>query len=258
MFGNTQPSQKQGLFSGYEVFCEGAKTMPETSALPYVILGTHRYSVRLHPRPALSFFTFILFHQWFIFIFVMQNLDPRTTALVLIDLQKGIMGRSLAPYSGTDIVKTGGELAERFRAAGAPVILVNVAFAPDFKDALRQPVDQPFPMPPGGFPPDFSELVDGLKKPGDLCITKHQWGAFYGTEMDLQLRRRGIQTIVLGGVATNIGVESTARQAWEHGYALVFAEDATTGMSAEMHDFSFKYILPRLGKIAKAGEIGFK
>lgn len=188
----------------------------------------------------------------------MLTLDPRTTALVLIDLQKGIIGRALAPHSGPDIVKAGGELAGRFRAAGAPVVLVNVAFSPDFKDALRQPVDQPNPTPPGGFPPEFSELVEGLKQPGDLCITKRQWGAFYGTELDLQLRRRGIQTIVLGGVATNIGVESTARDAWERGYALVFVEDATTGMSAEMHAFAFKYIMPRLGRTVKAKEIGFQ
>ena len=188
----------------------------------------------------------------------MQNLNPKTTALVLIDLQKGIVGRSLAPHSGPDIVKNGTELARRFRAAGAPVVLVNVAFAPDFKDALRQEVDQPFTPPPGGFPADFSELADGLKGAGDICITKRQWGAFYGTELDLQLRRRGIQTIVLGGVSTNIGVESTARQAWEHGYSLVFAEDATTSMSTEMHAFSVNHILPRLGKMAKTAEIIFE
>jgi len=188
----------------------------------------------------------------------MQNLEPKTTALVLIDLQKGVIGRTLAPHSGADVVKTASELAHRFRAAGASVVLVNVAFAPDFKDALRQPADQPFMPPPGGFPADFSELADGLKSAGDICITKRQWGAFYGTKLDLQLRRRGVQTIVLAGVATNIGVESTARQAWEHGYSLVFAEDATSSMSAEMHAFSMSNILPRLGKISKAAEIDFK
>ncbi len=188
----------------------------------------------------------------------MPILDPQTTALVLIDLQKGITGRELAPHSGADIIKKGGELADRFRQAGAPVVLVNVAFAADFKDAPRQPVDQPNPMPPGGYPANFSELVDGLKQAGDICITKQQWGAFYGTELDLQLRRRGIQTVVLAGVATNIGVESTARQAWEHGYALILAEDATTSMSAEMHAFSMKFIMPRLGKISATADITFK
>src|SRR5262249_11203344 len=109
---------------------------------------------------------------------------------------------------------------------GATVVLVNVAFSADTKDVPRQPADKPFTLPPGGLPKEFSELVDGLEHPGDVRITKRQWGAFYGTELDLQLRRRGIQTIVLGGISTNIGVESTARHAWEHGYALVLVEDA--------------------------------
>ena len=185
----------------------------------------------------------------------MLKLNASTTALVLIDLQKGIVSRPVAPYSGPDVLKTSCELAERFRQAGGTVVLVNVGFAPDFKDALRQPVDQPFVAPPGGFPAGFMDLADGLAHPGDLRITKRQWGAFYGTELDLQLRRRGIQTIVLGGIATNIGVESTARQAWEHGYALVLVEDATSGMSAEMHDFAIKNIFPRLSRVVKAADI---
>ena len=74
----------------------------------------------------------------------------------------------------------------------------------------------------------------------------------------MQLRRRGIQTIVLGGIATNIGVESTARQAWEHGCAIILAEDATSGQSTEMHDFALKNIFPRISKMAKAADIGFK
>src|SRR6201998_2516872 len=185
----------------------------------------------------------------------MLELDPKTTALVLIDLQKGIRGHELKPYPADRVTKAGSALADTFREAGAPVVLVNVGFAKDFKDALRQPVDRPFAAPPGGFPENFSELIDGLAKPGDILVTKRQWGAFHGTELDLQLRRRGIQTIVLGGVATNMGVESTARQAWEHGYAVVLAEAAPTSLSAEMHAFAFEHVFPRLGRVAKADEI---
>jgi nicotinamidase-related amidase len=177
---------------------------------------------------------------------------------VLIDLQKAIVGRTLAPYSGSDVLKTAIDLAERFRRVNAPVVLVNVGWSPDFKDALRQPVDQPMTPPPGGFPADFMELAEGLKQSGDICITKRQWGAFHGTELDLQLRRRGIQTIVLGGIATNIGVESTARQAWEHGYAIILAEDATSGQSVEMHHFAVKNIFPRISRISNAAGIVFK
>jgi nicotinamidase-related amidase len=185
----------------------------------------------------------------------MLELDPKTTALVLVDLQKGIIGHKLEPHPADQISKVGCELAGTFRDAGAPVVLVNVGFAKDFKDALRQPVDQPFAMPPGGFPENFSELLDGLAKPGDILVTKRQWGAFHGTELDLQLRRRGIETVVLGGVATNIGVESTARQAWEHGYAVVLVEDATSGMSAEMHDFAIGNIFPRISRVIDSTEL---
>ncbi len=180
-----------------------------------------------------------------------------TAALVVIDLQKGIIGRELAPYTGAQIVHTVQELAKRFRHAGAPVVLVNVKFSKDLKDVLRQEVDVPTAMPPGGYPEHFSELIDGLAMPGDILITKRQWCAFYGTELDLQLRRRGIKTIVLTGVATNLGVESTARQAWEHGYSLVIAEDATSGFTNEMHNFAVSKIFPRISRVIKSTDLSF-
>ncbi len=96
-----------------------------------------------------------------------------------------------------------------------------------------------------------------LGEPGDSLIVKRQWGAFYGTDLDLQLRRRGIETIVLGGVATNFGVESTARQAWEHGYAIVLAEDACTSRSAGLHDMAVRYIFPRLSRVVQSADIAF-
>ncbi len=190
-------------------------------------------------------------------ICVMITLDPQSTALVLVDLQKGIVGRPFEPHAGEQVVQNGKKLAERFRKAGAPVVLVNVGFSKDFKDALRQPVDQPNVMPPGGYPADFSEIVEGLDGPGDLFVTKRQWGAFYGTELDLQLRRRGIRSIVLGGIATNIGVESTARDAWERGYSLVFAEDATSSLSSDMHRFAFEKIFPRIGYVVQSDDVIF-
>ncbi len=115
----------------------------------------------------------------------------------------------------------------------------------------------PHRAPEGGFPAGWADLVEGLPRPGDILITKRQWGAFYGTELDLQLRRRGIKTIVLGGVATNFGVESTARQAWEYGYDLVIAEDATASSSAELHEVSIKQIMPRIARIASSAGIAF-
>jgi nicotinamidase-related amidase len=183
----------------------------------------------------------------------MLQLDPRTTALVLIDLQKGIVGMPLAPRSGDDVVAASRSLLAKFRAAGAPVVLVNVAFAPDGGDALKLPVDRP----PAATqrPAGWTELIEGLAEPGDLRVTKHQWGAFFGTDLDVQLRRRGIATIVLGGIATNMGVESTARQAWEHNYAVVIAEDATAGRSAALHAFAVEEIFPLIARVTTGDAI---
>lgn len=188
-------------------------------------------------------------------IFVMISLPAAGTALVLIDLQQGIVTLPLAPRNGQDVVDKGLGLARMFRGAGAPVVLVNVAFSPDRSDALKSPVDRPPQMPAGGLPADWSKLVDGLAEPSDLRVTKRQWGAFYGTDLDLQLRRRRIDTIVLAGIATNMGVESTARAAHEHGYAVVVAENACTSRSADMHNFAVEQIFPLLGRVAPSEQI---
>jgi len=185
----------------------------------------------------------------------MIELDPQTSALMLIDLQKGILGNALTPVTSQELLERGQALAERFRAAKATVVLVNVAFSPDGADMLCQPVDQASPVPAGGLPAGWNEFPSGLMQSGDLQITKRQWGAFYGTELDLQLRRRRIRTIVLGGVATQIGVESTASQAYEYGYELLIVKDATTSNVAEAHEMSMKHIMPRLGRIAQCRDI---
>jgi nicotinamidase-related amidase len=184
----------------------------------------------------------------------MIHLDPATTALVLVDLQNGIVGMPLAPRSGPDVLAVGKTLAERFRAAKAKVVLVRVDFAEDYADAPSTPVDQPMTRSPGGMPKEWSALAAGLAQPGDLHIVKRHWGAFHGTELDLQLRRRGITTVVLGGIATNFGVESTARHAWEHGYAVVIAEDACTSRSAELHTVAVEVIFAR---VAQSGDLKF-
>lgn len=176
-----------------------------------------------------------------------MHLDPHTTALVLIDLQRGITSRTTEPHASADVIARASTLAAAFRAAHATVVLVNVAYSADDGDRLKMPVDQQ-PQVSLPLPADFAELMPELNaQAGDVRITKRQWGAFYGTELDLQLRRRGITTIVLGGISTNFGVESTARDAWERSYAIVFAEDATASFNGAAHAFAFENIFPRLG-----------
>lgn len=182
-------------------------------------------------------------------------IDRLETALVVIDLQKGIVGRPTQPYASDIVVKNAATLVEAFRKNDMPVFLVRVTPSPDKKDALHPTTDAQttWNQPPSS---DWADIVPELgPKPGDFVITKHQWGAFYGTELDLQLRRRGITTIVLCGISTNIGVESTARFAYEYGYDQIFAEDAMSAMSAEEHSFTVAKIFPRMGRVRKMGEI---
>lgn len=185
----------------------------------------------------------------------MPHLDPRTTALVLIDLQNGIVGRDLAPRSGAEVVATAKILAGRFRAATAPVVLVRVGWSADGADLPSQQVDEPIALPAGGVPAVWTALVDELREDGDLTVIKHHWGAFTGTDLDLQLRRRGVKTIVLGGIATNFGVESTARSAWELGYDIVLVEDACTSTGAELHQMAIDKIFPRISRVVSAAAV---
>ena len=182
------------------------------------------------------------------------SLDPKTTALVLIDLQRGIVARDTKPYTSAEVVERAARLARRFRESGALVVLVHVAFASDLSDRLNPAADSPTPATP--LPKEWSDIVPQLgSDPRDIVITKRNWGAFYGTDLDLQLRRRQIRTLVLGGIATNMGVESTARDAYERGYEQVFVEDACATFSEEMHAFTFKNIFPRIGRVRTTEEV---
>lgn len=185
-----------------------------------------------------------------------MKIDAKTTALVLIDLQQGILPFAKGPYSAEQVIAINASLAQRFRQLGAPVVFVRVGWSDSYADALKQPVDQPSPNPAGGLPDSWWTFPPELAvTDSDIKVIKHQWGAFYGTDLDLQLRRRGIKTIVLAGIATNIGVESTARAAWEHGYELVIAEDGCSTASTEMQQFAVEKIFPRISRVRSSTEI---
>ena len=185
----------------------------------------------------------------------MLSLDPKTTALILIDLQNGIATGERAPHTAEDVVTKGKALADQFRQAGAPVVLVHVGWDKVYSDMLKAPVDAAMPLPEGGLPESWFALVDGLQKPGDIVVHKRNWGAFYGTDLDLHLRRRGVTTVVLAGIATNFGVESTARDAWERNYAVVIIEDACTTASAELHQLAVKSIFPRISRVVSSTDL---
>ena len=162
-------------------------------------------------------------------------------ALVLIDLQKGIVELPTV-HPSSEIVGRSAQLAQAFRERGLPVVLVNVAGrAPGRTDAgIRN----------YAFPPDWTELVAELKQqPSDLLLTKHRVGAFLGTALDELLRERGVTQIFLGGVSTSVGVESTARSAYDLGYNVVFVSDAMTDMNEDAHTKRVEIMFPRLGEV---------
>ncbi|MFE3633485.1 isochorismatase family protein [Streptomyces cellostaticus] len=164
-------------------------------------------------------------------------LDPRRTALVLVDLMDRVVALPLEPRKGTEVLTTAEELAAAFRAAGALVVLVRVE-----RPATTE-------QPPG------SGLVAGLRRDGDLEVVKRTIGGFQGTGLDERLRERGVRTLVFGGIATNLAVESTARAAADLGYDLVFVEDAMAALTAPEHQASVRLDFPRLGTVVKARDL---
>ena len=182
-------------------------------------------------------------------------LTPALTALVVIDLQRGTVGMPTAPHPAADVVARAAAVAGALRALGGLVVLVHVTPSADGKDALRPWTDTP-PREAGPRPPDWAEIVPELgPEPGDLVITKRQWGAFYGTELDLQLRRRGIDTMLLAGISTNVGVESTARDAYERGYEQVFLEDAMAARNPDEHAHTIRTVFARIGRVRSTAEV---
>jgi nicotinamidase-related amidase len=181
------------------------------------------------------------------------GIDKSKTALVVIDLQKGIAAFPSAPYDSSSVVSNAARLANEFRENKMPVFLVHVV-ASD-ADRLKPMADEQMQMrgPPSK---DWADFMPELgPKEADIIITKKQWGAFYGTELELQLRRRGIDTIVLCGISTNFGVESTARFAYEYGFQQIFAEDAMAGRSEEDHNLTINHVLKRIGRVRSTDEI---
>ncbi len=181
------------------------------------------------------------------------SIDKKKTALVIIDLQKGISQMPTKPHSAQEVISNSAKLLNAFRQNGMKTFLVHVEITPD--TMLKTLSDEAFSRP-AGMPADWSDFVADITPTGsDIVITKKQWGAFYGTDLELILRRSGIDTIVLCGIATDFGVESTARFAYEYGFQQIFAEDAMASMSEEQHSAAVKFVFKRMGRVRNTQEI---
>jgi nicotinamidase-related amidase len=175
----------------------------------------------------------------------LSQIDP-VAALVVIDLQKGIVGLPTA-HPAAEIVAKAAELARAFRERGLPVILVNVAGGPPGRTDVKRSFTPT---------PDWAELVPELdRQPSDYLVTKLQIGAFYGTALEQILRRRGVTQVVMAGIATSIGVEMTARTAFDHGFNVVLVADAMTDLAAESHRQSVEKLFPRIGEVTSTAEV---
>ena len=166
-------------------------------------------------------------------------LDPRT-ALLVVDLQKGFAALPTA-HPMDDVVGNAAALLDAFRGRGLPVVLINVEGRAPGRSERSFSTHQ---LPAGwtGFLPELK------RQPTDYVVTKRTWGAFTKTNLEDHLRQCGVTQVVLGGVSTSAGVESTARQAHELGFNVALAVDAMTDMNADAHHNSVTHIFPRLGE----------
>lgn len=176
----------------------------------------------------------------------LTTLDPKT-ALIVIDLQNGIVALPAA-HAVSPVIEKAAALAAAFRQHKLPVVLVNVAGG--------APGRTEKPPRIGRLPTDWATLIPQLnQQPSDHLVTKKTWGAFTDTGLAETLKAQGVTQVVLCGVATSIGVESTARQAFELGFNVTLAIDAMTDLNAEAHANSIARIFPRLGETGTAQEI---
>ena len=175
------------------------------------------------------------------------TLDPRT-ALIVVDLQQGFTAVATV-HPMRDGVRRAGRLADAFRRRDLTFVLVNVdATAPGRTEAPS--------CAPRERPAEWTEIAPELnRQPRDHLVTKRTWGSFTGTGLDAHFKAQGCTQVVVAGVATSAGIESTARQAHELGYNVTLASDAMTDMIAEAHDNSIARIFPRLGETGTTGEI---
>jgi nicotinamidase-related amidase len=182
------------------------------------------------------------------------SITPAATALVLIDLQRGIVGGTTAPHAAEQVVSRAAQLAQACRKAGVIVVLVHVDVGP--AGILFPRVTSDAPRAAFAMSEDWADLVPELGvTSGDIVVTKHQPNAFYGTDLEIQLARRGIRTILLGGISTNIGVESTARAAHERGYEQIFIENAMAAREADLHEFPVRRFFPTIGRVRSTSEV---
>jgi nicotinamidase-related amidase len=172
-----------------------------------------------------------------------------SSALVAIDLQRGLARRPLV-HSFQRVVDRVNQLSLAFRSAGMPVVLVAVNGLPAGR------TDVSWPSATRDLSGDFAELVpELLHATGDLRMFKKSPGAFARTELDDFLKAHQVTQVVVVGVTTSGGVESTAKQAWEFGYHVTLPVDAMTDVDSARHEHAVATTLPRIGEVGSVQDV---
>jgi ureidoacrylate peracid hydrolase len=177
-----------------------------------------------------------------------ERLDAERTCLLLFDFLVGHVNRDKERY--TAVIANAARLLSAARAAGAMIAYAKAdhradraTHAPIVTDSENRP-----PLFTGGTPE--AEIVPELApRPGEYLVPKHRWSAFFATYLDHALRTRGVDTIILCGGTTEIGVASTAYAARDIGYNLVIAADACTSPKRDVHGHFMRDVFPRLARV---------
>lgn len=169
------------------------------------------------------------------------------SALLIVDLQKGISNHPLV-HSLPDIVARANELAAAFRARNLPVVMIAVNGAPPGRTQAGRPRPK--------LSDDFADLLPDLaRSAADLHILKQAPSAFANTGLQDCLLQLGVTQVVVLGVATGSGVDSTARHAYELGFSVTLVDDAMTDVDVGRHENCLTSVFPRVGEVGSTREI---
>lgn len=152
------------------------------------------------------------------------------------------------------------------RKAGITTFYPAGAHAPDGSDWVERLTDTDMDLNPGGgaetpikprFHGDSTEAriaAELAPVVGDVVVRKQRWSAFFQTNLELQLRARGIDTIILAGGSTDVGIASTAFAARDRDYSIVLVRDACFSMRGNNHDFFMERVFPRMARVRTVDE----
>ena len=167
-----------------------------------------------------------------------------TTALIVVDMQAGTLG-GMPPEAAAAVSDRAAALLRAFRAQDLPVVLATVTGMPSGRTAYSEGART--------WPADWAASAPGFEPvDSDIAVDRVSWSALADPTVIERLRERGVDTVVIVGVATSFGVESTARSAYDAGLNVVLPVDAMTDRSAEAHDLRVASVFPALGRVTDA------